>query len=874
MAKLRIFIFTLIIFAFFVTYVYAKEEIKLSNGLCVVLEEDHTLPLISLYIIYKTPDYSYNPIVTVPELMKDLLFKETQKLQEGEIEEKLYSYGAKYNAYTTKDYIAFYETFPSNYIDEVLRIEIERMNRAKFSDSALEWEKKIVFQNMEELLNNPEFIANAALTNIIINDEEIDLNKCIEEVKNLKLQELKKFYKKYFTPENATLVVVGDFKKNDILKYIKKTLGKIPSLKKEKLPLDVDLQATPEIRNVEIQGTGNKQYVQIAYKIATPDDNDFIKFLVLDKIITERLKKFPYKTESWVDTSKKLPFYYFTIALEENGGEDLKKVLSKFDLFLNGFILNPPTKDETDQALALCKFQWLYLKDSLENRAQYLGINYNYSSIENWENFPEILKEITPQDITLIINNYLKPENRFICFYSNGGLNEVVNSSLYKTEAKPTDTSGFRFFNDEKPDNMYGKREECLRKITDGVMRKRLSNGMLVSVLEKQNTPVVAFQGIIKAGQICEPTGNAGLNYVFADLLNSSIPAMPSNIKLKFKANPDNISFTMFCAPGDIRASVEILFKTITNSEFDLNTLEKCKQRANKTSNAMADLPQKDIEIIFNNQLYPPEHPYHYPIAGVSETVNKIILLDVLWFQKAYIIPANIIVSVVGNCNYDEVCDIFGEYFSKWAPNSEVLIPNVYPIANSTTSKEIVVNLDNAISSYMIIGNCGLNYESGDWYGAFIANFILGGDPVKGRLSKRLRDKEKLVTHIESTLYQYRDAPWTITMSSFNPSDKDKILEAVKDEIKKLKTEGPTEEELKSAKQFLANRLIVSLDGSENIASLLSNIDFRMLGENYLKRFSGLYNSVSKEQVKNAMEKYFNPNTWIIVTAQPKNEIK
>jgi zinc protease len=208
----------------------------LENGLRVLTHEDHSAPVINLQVWYHVGSKDERPGRTgFAHLFEHLMFKGSRNVGPEEHAELIKSIGGVDNAYTTEDVTVYWQTFPSNYLEMVLWLEADRMASLAITEESFRSEREVVKEERRLRIENPPYgrvievlYANAfdvhPYRHIVIGSMD-DLNAAT-------VEDVRDFFETYYRPDNATLVIVGDFDTHQALAWVRKYFGNIPAGKR------------------------------------------------------------------------------------------------------------------------------------------------------------------------------------------------------------------------------------------------------------------------------------------------------------------------------------------------------------------------------------------------------------------------------------------------------------------------------------------------------------------------------------------------------------------------------------------------------------------------------------------------------------------
>jgi zinc protease len=207
----------------------------------------------------------------------------------------------------------------------------------------------------------------------------------------------------------------------------------------------------------------------------------------------------------------------------------------------------------------------------------------------------------------------------------------------------------------------------------------------------------------------------------------------------------------------------------------------------------------------------------------------------------------------------------FGDWQAPGAP-PRVTLPDPLPLPDQ---RRVHIALDGKSQTDIIWAVHGLDRRSPDYYAASVANMILGQLGIGGRLGERVREEQGLAYYCGSSLDADLGAgPWT-AMAGVNPAHVERAIDAIVHEIRQFAAEGPTEQELADAHDFMTGRLAIGLETNDSIASTLLGIERYQLGLDYIERYPAIIYSIDRDQVVEVARRYLATDDYAIVTAGP-----
>src|SRR5713226_1701520 len=267
------------------------ELATLANGLTLVLEEDHSTPIVHLQLRYHVGSKNERPGRTgFAHLFEHLMFKGSKNVEPEEHTSMISSIGGQSNAYTTDDETVFWETVPSQYLPLVLWLEADRMATLRIDKETFTTEREVVKEERRMRIDNQpygrlqEIIYDQAFTVHPYKHATIGSMKDLEAAS---IDDVRDFYQTYYVPANATLVVVGDFESTQALQLVSQYVGRVPKALRE-VPRDIP-QEPPQTKEkrVTLQEPWPLPAVVVAHHITFDGDPDSYPLHIAAKVLSD-----------------------------------------------------------------------------------------------------------------------------------------------------------------------------------------------------------------------------------------------------------------------------------------------------------------------------------------------------------------------------------------------------------------------------------------------------------------------------------------------------------------------------------------------------------------------------------------------------------
>jgi zinc protease len=398
-----------------------------------------------------------------------------------------------------------------------------------------------------------------------------------------------------------------------------------------------------------------------------------------------------------------------------------------------------------------------------------------------------------------------------------------------------------------------------------------LQNGLTVVSSEQKALPMVTLSLLIEAGSRFEPEGREGLANVAARLLTygtKSRTALEISETLDFLGatlstgcGEETASISMTLLKKDLDEGLRLLAEILSASAFPPEEIERQKQSVIASIRAREEDPGYVAQLKFIAALFP-KSPYGRPVEGTADSVKRVDRPGLLDFYQKYYRPNHAILTVVGDVSHSEVIDRLGKAFRPWEKGGASAGPAPRPAAGAPTVVKVNKDLTQA---NIILGHEGVPRAHPDYYAIQVMNYILGGGGFSSRLMESIRNQRGLAYSVYSAFEPEKYAgSFQVSMQTKNESASEAIRVAV-EEIRKMREQGTTEEELKAAKDYLIGSFPLRLDTNRKVAAFLSQVEFFGLGLDYPERYPVIIRAVTRQDVLRVAKRYLQPEKLIVV---------
>ncbi len=404
------------------------------------------------------------------------------------------------------------------------------------------------------------------------------------------------------------------------------------------------------------------------------------------------------------------------------------------------------------------------------------------------------------------------------------------------------------------------------------VHRMVLPNRLVLLFAEEHSLPFLTLQLLVDAGSRRDPAGMEGLAHLTAQglLLGTSQRTVTAiNEQLDFmgaslsaSAGRDYSTLRLRVLKKDLDQGVDLFLEALTQSIFPEKELQRQVDETLAAIQSEEDQPGEVAEKVFQKNLFPAS-PYGHPVEGTRESLPRIKRKSIMQFCRDHYRPDQAILALTGDLTLEEVKTKLLPRLDKWSPG-KTLKNSVKTAGFVKGPKRITVNRQISQAN-IILGHGGVSRENPDYYALSVMNYILGGGGFSSRLMEEIRNKRGLAYSVASFFAPAKySGSFQIILQTKNASAREAISLALR-QMERIRKEPVSEKELEGAKRYLVGSFPMRLDTQGKLVNFLSQVEYFGLGLDYPKKYSGLIQSVSREEILRVAQKYLHPEEAILV---------
>ncbi|MEZ4985118.1 MAG: pitrilysin family protein [Saprospiraceae bacterium] len=860
-----------------------------SNGLRILLFPDQSKPTVTVNVTYLVGSrHEAYGETGMAHLLEHLVFKGTPN--HPDIPKELNERGARFNGTTWYDRTNYYETVSAS--DENLRwaleMEADRMINSFIAAEDLESEMTVVRNEFEMGENNPgRILMQRVLSSAYLwHNYGKSTIGARADIENVPIDRLQGFYRKYYQPDNAYLIIAGKFEPSQTIGMIMETFGNIPRPERELISTYTREPVQDGERFVDLARVGDVQAVSAAYHIPPGSHSDYPAVATLVEVLTSEPSGRLYQAlvESgkassqwgWAAELAEPGFAYFHADLLKD--KSLEEAKMAMLTTLDGIKDTPPTAEEVDRA----KKRLLKDFDLQMRESDRVGrLISEYIAQGDWRLgyiFRDRLEQVTPEQVAAAAAKYFIPSNRTVGRFlptENPVRAEIpdvtdIASLVEGYKGRETASEGEAF-------------DPSYENIDNRTQTGELATGTLEYALLSKETRADAVQARIslrfgdlsslKNQQIAARfTGmmlNKGTENMSRQQIEDKLDELKATVRIGGGAEG---AYAMIETERDkLPAVIDLVGEMFREASFPAEEFEKLKSEELAGLEESKSDPQavafKELEKRMSN--YTPEDPrYSMTFAEQIAAVKNLSLEEAKAFYQRFYGASDATIGIVGDFDEEEVTKALDRNFANWkSPGKYQRLKEQFfqPEANNVELE----TPDKANAWFLIGQSLPVSTSHPDYPALLMGNYMLGGGALKSRLADRIRQQDGLSYGVGSFLDAQTEDEVAMLggYAFFAPENVVAVEKAFFEEIEKALKDGFNEEELVAAKSGWSQGQQVTRAQDRSLAAKLNANLYYDRNMTWDADLESKVMNLTVEQVNATMKKYVDPTKMVVIKA-------
>lgn len=878
---------------------YKKYELE--NGLTLIVHEDHSDPLVHV-------DVTYHVGSAREELNKSgfahffehMMFQGSENVADEEHFKMITDAGGTLNGTTNRDRTNYFETVPSNQLETMLWLEADRMGflLPAVTQKKFEVQRATVKNEKQQNYDNQSYgrwseVNAAALYPYGHPYSWLTIGR-LEDLDRVDVTDLKKFFLRWYGPNNATLTVGGDVDPERVVELTEKYFGAIPrgpevdDMSLAPVSLDEDRYVSYVDNNIRFPA------LLFTYPTVPRFHPDEAPLDFLAQILGTGRSSYFYK--KFIESQKAIQASTFSPASELAGEFTMfvlpfpGQTLSNFETEMRGILDQFAEDGVSDEDLQKIKAE--YEANFINGLASVSGKVSQLASYETFADNPDYLQEdlqryldVTKEDIMRVFNTYIKDKPAVI--QSVLPNEEVVparadNFTPDSTGTNPypqTDYTGLAYTRPTGDEFDRAVKPEPgpapLVNVPD-FWKADMDNGIKVIGTEYTEIPIVSMQLTINGGHKMDANHpqKAGLASLTASMMNESTENYSSveiqeelrkiGSSIDISAGEDGTTVNIRSLKKNVDRTLELAEEILFRPAFDSTDFARVKKQQIEGIQSSYKNPAIIASQVYDRLIYGDKHIFSVPTSGIEETVERITLDDVEAFYNDYYAPELSELVVVGDIKQDAAMDKLA-FLNNWEQKG-ASIPDLPEVQNAGSTRIFLVDKADAPQSEIRIGHMSnMDYDAtGEYYKSTLMNYPLGG-AFNSRINLNLRE-DKGWTYGARSYFSSEDEPGPFTaMAGVKAAATDSAVYEFMKEISNYSENGITQDEMSFMRNSIGQRDAREYETPWQKADFLQEIVHYNLDKSFVDEQRNIIDSITKEEIDTLAQEHIRPGEMVIL---------
>ena len=557
--------------------------------------------------------------------------------------------------------------------------------------------------------------------------------------------------------------------------------------------------------------------------------------------------------------------YLFTLGVTVREGKDPAEVERAMLAEVTKLRETPVSADELAVAIRQTQAHFAYSSETVTSQALTLGFLEIVDRHERMDTVLDELSRVTPEDVLRVAQTYLL------------GAESVTGVFLPSEEGGDADDDA-----SEDAQSLWPAGRETTAFLggalgPETVTRHVLDNGIVALVHENHASPTVSVAGDLLPGALHEPAEQLGIASLATSMLrrgstehthqelNQLLDGVGAS--LSFSSGRDDSGVDGRALSADVDLLLELLAEMLTRPSFPEVELNRLRGQVLTQIGLLHMDTEYRADSAFEEALYGVTHPYGRSEIGTRRTITAIGRDDIAAFHASLYHPETLVLSIVGDVNTDHILQRLEALLGGWRPQAPAPVWSVPVVPLPTQPIVRHEQVPGKSQADLVLGVLGMGRYTADFYPAVVANTILGSLGLMGRLGDVVRDQQGLAYYASSHLQPERgEHPWYV-YAGVNMSNLDQAVRSIHGELDRMRQELVTIEELADCQTYLVGALPLHLESNSSVGHFLLNIEEYGLGLDYITRYPDLVRGVTREQIRDIMQRYWPPERYVLAVA-------
>lgn len=844
------------------------KQALLDNGLRVLVLEDHAIPSVALSLVYRVGSRNEGPGTTgLAHFFEHMMFNGSETYGPGAFDRLMEARGASNNAYTTRDITVYQDWFPPEALPLILDLEADRLRALSFAPALVESERGVVANERRRYMSEPDSRLDEQLyaTAFTAHPYRWPVLGWMADIENWTLDDLKSFHARHYNPGNATLVIVGDLRAEQVFREVEDRFGSIPAGPPPRRIHTVEPIQRGE-RNAFVAQRAELAQVQMGWHIPSTLHDDFWALNTLEKLLFQGQSSIVYRRlveddELALDISGGVDSHaldptLFTVRAHLREGIEPERFTDAYDAVLAGLIEGGIDEQRLIKAKNQLRAELVRSLKTINGKADLI------TAFEVFGGGHALIAEaldsylaVDADDILRVAAAYFGRDNRstVTLIHDRETSAPFLLPSPPPTAKKPPPPLPEPSQNGEQAGAFTFPEDE----------RLVLANGLTLRFLEKRGAPVVCMALALEAGGLHAPPGKEGLAPLLARMLRKGTERWSEEglaeavdfaggfLGMGVSKFPLSIVVEFLSEHSEL--ALDVLEEVALKPRFPEKAFKKMKRRTRDGLRQDRSAARSVVDRYFIGALFD-GHPYAAPSSGDEWSVAAIDLKDIIDFHARLFTPKNATLVVVGDFDRAAVKRGIEARFGAWSGAGTRLV--FEPPKAVEHSRVLLVEKPDADEVVFQFGRLGIPRVHPDYPLVSLLNALLGGR-FTSRLNTALRIEQGLTYGVSSGFLDVR-AHGVFRVESFSSADTiEQAVDLALATCRRFHEEGIDAEELASTKAYLKGQFPTDVETPEQLAEWLLFFESRGLDRRYVEESFARIDALSLDQARALIREHF-----------------
>jgi zinc protease len=860
----------------------------LHNGLTLLVEENHAAPVVAIQVWVRVGSADELPDQAgLAHLHEHMLFKGTARRGPGEIARSIEASGGEINAWTSFDQTVYHVVLASRFFAEGMDVLADAVTSAAFDPDELKREIEVVCEEIKRSQDSPTRKLSRELfaTSFSRHPYGKPVIGTEESVRSFTREGILRFYRRWYKPENAVVVVVGDVREGEALGLAEKLFA-FPPGSFEPAP-----KRPPEPRREQPLARLKREplkegYLSISWPSPPMVHDDVAALDALSIILghgeasrlhralkRDRLLCTEVQASSYTPVDPGLTIVGLTLqpaTVYDAVREALAQTYRTRTEEVNA--------QELSLACRLLESDAVYQRETVQGQARKLGFYQSSAGdVEFEERYLEQVAQLTPARVREAAERWIDPQSAVLAALlpEAGEVSEAELRGLLEQAARaPAQRATRSGAAAEKraPVRFAGQGK------TGPLLREELPGGGVLLIKEERAVPLVALRAAWQGGLRAEDSGNAGINMLLARLVSKGTRTRgPERLVREMEAMGGSIGGNAGRNSFGLRAEFlsrhltegfDVFAEALAEPAFDAEEVQRERTLQIDELRSREDNPAGVAFLLFAETLYR-RHPYRFDTLGTEASVARLEPGLLAAYRAQKYPPAGVTLAVVGDVDPDRVRKLVRGNLGRFG--GAALAPVSPPQEELPDAPRAAVKKLDKAQAHLVLGFPGVRLSDADRWPLEVLSAVLSGQG--GRLFVELRDKRSLAYSVTSFSMEGVDPGYFAVYIGCGPGKTQEALDGIRLELRRCREDPPTAAELERARTHLIGTHAISLQRNSARAAVYAFDECYGLGADASTRYAERIAAVRAQDVLDAAQRILQPSREIISLVAPEGAV-